>query len=49
MKTWLSIHRGDAPIVIAFPHGGIDLAGLDAQFVSPWLAQRDADWWIADL
>ena len=48
-KTWLSIHRGDAPIVIAFPHGGIDLAGLDAQFVSPWLARRDTDWWIAEL
>jgi formiminoglutamase len=47
--TWLSVHRGDAPMVIAFPHGGTDLAGLDAQFVSPWLARRDADWWIAEL
>ena len=47
--TWLNVHRGDAPMVIAFPHGGNDLAGLDAQFVSPWLARRDADWWIAEL
>ena len=46
---WLQIHRGDAPLVVAFPHGGNDLAGLDSRFVSPWLAQRDADWWIADL
>ena len=46
---WLRVHRGDAPLVIAFPHGGTDLAGLDDQFVSPWHAQIDTDWWIADL
>lgn len=46
---WLRVHRGDAPLVIAFPHGGTDLAGLDDQFVSPWLAQLDTDWWIAEL
>ena len=46
---WLHIHRGSAPLVVAFPHGGADLAGLDARFVSPWLARCDADWWIADL
>jgi len=46
---WLRVHQGNAPLVIAFPHGGTDLAGLDARFVSPWLARRDADWWIAEL
>ncbi|ATE65435.1 N-formylglutamate deformylase [Rhizorhabdus dicambivorans] len=46
---WLRVHRGDAPLVIAFPHGGTDLAGLDEQFVSPWQARIDTDWWIADL
>ena len=46
---WLRIHRGDAPLIVAFPHGGTDLAGLDDQFVSPWRAQFDTDWWIADL
>ena len=46
---WLRVHRGDAPLVIAFPHGGTDLAGLDDQFVSPGHAQIDTDWWIADL
>jgi N-formylglutamate deformylase len=46
---WLRVHRGQAPLIVAFPHGGTDLAGLDDRFVSPWLAQRDADWWIADL
>jgi N-formylglutamate deformylase len=46
---WLRVHRGQAPLLVAFPHGGTDLAGLDDRFVSPWLAQRDADWWIAEL
>ena len=46
---WLRVHRGDAPLVIAFPHGGTDLAGFGDQFVSPWHAQIDTDWWIADL
>jgi formiminoglutamase len=46
---WLRVHRGDAPLVIAFPHGGTDLAGLDDQYVSPWRARLDADWWIAEL
>ncbi len=46
---WLRVERGDAPVIVAFPHGGSDLAGYDAQFVSPWLAQRDADWWIAEV
>ena len=46
---WLRVHRGDAPLVVAFPHGGTDLAGLDGQYVSPWHAQIDTDWWIADL
>jgi formiminoglutamase len=46
---WLRVHRGDAPLVIAFPHGGTDLAGLDDQFVSPWQARIDTDWWVAEL
>lgn len=46
---WLRIHRGDAPLVIAVPHGGTGLAGLDDHYVSPWLARLDTDWWIAEL
>ena len=49
MSDWLEVQRGTAPLVVAFPHGGSDLAGLDARFVSPWLARRDADWHIAEL
>ncbi|KRB85060.1 N-formylglutamate deformylase [Sphingomonas sp. Root710] len=47
---WLEIHRGDAPLVIGFPHTGTDIpAGIDDGFVSPWLARKDADWWIDRL
>lgn len=46
---WLRVHRGDAPLIVAFPHGGTELAGLDDAFVSPWRAQIDTDWWIAEL
>ena len=49
MSDWLSIHRGEAPLVVAFPHGGTELGGIEDRFVSPWLARRDADWWIAEL
>ena len=46
---FLEVERGSAPLVVAFPHGGSDLVGLDARFGSPWLARRDADWHIAEL
>lgn len=49
MTDWLTVHHGDAPLVIAFPHGGTELGGIEDRFVSPWLARRDADWWIAEL
>ena len=49
MSDWLEVQRGTAPVVVAFPHGGSDLAGLDARFGSPWRARRDADWHIAAL
>jgi len=47
---WLEIHEGEAPLVISFPHTGTDLPeDLADQFVSPWLARRDADWWVHEL
>lgn len=49
MTDWLQIHRGEAPLIVAFPHGGTGLGGVEPRFVSPWLARRDGDWWIADV
>ncbi len=47
---WLEVHRGSAPLLVSFPHTGTDLpADLEGQFVSPWQAQRDADWWVHRL
>jgi N-formylglutamate deformylase len=49
MTGWLDIHRGTAPLVVAFPHAGTELADVGDAFVSPWLARRDTDWWIDSL
>ncbi len=50
MTDWLTIHRGEAPLVVAMPHTGTDLpADVAPRFVSEWDARRDADWWIDRL
>ena len=46
---WLSVVEGQAPLLLSFPHAGTDLAGLEQRLVSPWLARKDTDWWIAEL
>jgi N-formylglutamate deformylase len=47
---WLRIHRGDAPLLLSFPHTGTDIpAEIESRLVSPWLARKDADWWIDRL
>lgn len=47
---WLEIHRGHAPLVVAFPHAGADIPDpIAGRLVSPWLARKDADWWIDRL
>lgn len=48
-SSWLTVKRGDAPLLVSIPHTGTGLAGLDGSFVSPWLARRDTDWWIEQL
>lgn len=47
--SWLRVVPGRAPLILAFPHGGTDLADVADGFRSPWLARRDADWWIEPL
>lgn len=49
MSDWLSITRGEAPLLLSMPHSGTELLDYEPRFVSPWLAQRDADWWIGEL
>lgn len=49
MSDWLAISEGEAPLIVACPHVGTGLADVEAAFRSPWLARRDADWWVDDL
>ncbi|MBP6877463.1 MAG: N-formylglutamate deformylase [Phenylobacterium sp.] len=50
MMDWLEVRRGDAPLIVSFPHTGTDLPReIEAQLASPWLARKDADWWIHRL
>ncbi|WP_426039961.1 N-formylglutamate amidohydrolase [Brevundimonas sp. DC300-4] len=47
---WLEGHRGPGPLIVSLPHTGSDIpAELAGRFVSPWLATRDADWWVDKL
>jgi formiminoglutamase len=48
--AWLSVMPGDAPLVLSLPHTGLDLPDrLADRLVSPWLARKDADWWVDRL
>jgi len=49
MTDWLTVTEGEAPLILAFPHVGTDLADVGERFRSPWLARRDADWWVDAL
>ena len=47
---WLSVLRGDAPLVVSMPHTGTDLpGGIEAGLESAWLARKDADWYVDKL
>ena len=47
---WLQVRRGTAPLLVSLPHTGTDLPPeLEERLVSPWLARKDADWWIEHL
>ena len=47
---WLTVQEGSAPLIIGLPHTGTEIPGaiLD-RMNSPWLARKDADWWVDRL
>jgi N-formylglutamate deformylase len=50
MKEWLHVTRGEAPLVVSIPHAGTMIPpDIEARLVSPWLARKDADWWLGEL
>ena len=47
---WLQIGRGAAPLLVSIPHTGTHIPeAIESRLVSPWLARKDADWWIERL
>lgn len=50
LPDWLEIKEGTAPLILSLPHTGTDIpAECEPSLVSPWLARKDADWWIDRL
>ena len=50
LPSWLTVERREAPLIVGFPHTGTDIPReIEARCVSPWLARKDADWWIDKL
>ena len=48
--AWLFVERNDLPLIVSMPHTGTDMPPeIEAEFVSPWLARKDADWWVERL
>ena len=48
--SWLTVRRGSAPLIVSIPHAGTEIPPhLEGRFVCPWLATRDADWWVDQL
>jgi N-formylglutamate deformylase len=44
---WLAVHHGKLPFVVSFPHTGTEIPpDIEAQLPSPWLARKDADYWV---
>jgi N-formylglutamate deformylase len=45
--AFLTLVRGDAPLVVSLPHTGTEIPPeIEARLASPWLARKDTDWWI---
>jgi formiminoglutamase len=47
---WLNITRGEAPLLVAIPHAGLEIpTKIEARLLSPALGRKDTDWWIDQL
>jgi N-formylglutamate deformylase len=48
--NWLQMRRGDAPLIVSFPHTGIVIPdSLAGRLVSLWRARKDTDWYVERL
>ena len=47
---WLSVARGEAPLLLSLPHTGTEIpADIAGRLASEWLARKDCDWWVDRL
>ena len=50
ISDWLSVTRGDAPLVVSLPHTGTQFPpGFESRLVSPWRGRKDADRYLDRL
>jgi formiminoglutamase len=50
VSPWLELSRGSAALIVTIPHSGSEIPPeLEARMISPWLARKDADWWVDRL
>ncbi len=48
--SWLTVRRGDAPLIVSFPHTGMEIQDrLAGRLVSLWRARKDTDWYVDRL
>ncbi len=46
-REWLAVHHGESPLIVSFPHSGIEIPpDIESRLLSPWLARKDADHWV---
>lgn len=44
---WLAVHHGELPFIVSLPHTGTEIpADIEEQLAAPWLARKDADYWV---
>jgi N-formylglutamate deformylase len=44
-EPWLTVRRGEAPLILSFPHTGLELPS-DCTASSQRTARHDADWYV---
>ena len=50
MPDWLTVRRGEAPLIVSMPHTGVHIPdAIKRSLVSPWIGRKDADWYIDRL
>jgi N-formylglutamate deformylase len=49
-ESWLTVQRGEAPLLLCMPHTGTLIPpAIESHLVSAWLARKDTDWWVERL